>query len=160
MSSNEETPCAQEHLLPTNVANMRIGSANNELTPAKRKYIIEMRKTMCGENICTKDGSLNLKYFNVKRGHYWSKKENEKLIEGVIKFGPTSHKQIKEDFLPDWTETEIRLRTCKLLRFYNLQDYENTKFYSAEQIADEAKRNKETATEEKKNIGGIYYNAP
>eukprot|EP00351_Strombidinopsis_sp_SopsisLIS2011_P004251 CAMPEP_0116880702 /NCGR_PEP_ID=MMETSP0463-20121206/12652_1 /TAXON_ID=181622 /ORGANISM="Strombidinopsis sp, Strain SopsisLIS2011" /LENGTH=40 /DNA_ID= /DNA_START= /DNA_END= /DNA_ORIENTATION= len=39
-----------------------------------------------------KDGSLNLKYFNVKRGHYWSKKENDELIKGVIKYGATKHK--------------------------------------------------------------------
>ena len=40
-------------------------------------YIINMRKALCKENIITGDGSLNLKYFNVKKGHYWSKNENE-----------------------------------------------------------------------------------
>ena len=108
-------------------------------------YIINMRKALCKENIIIEDGSLNLKYFNVKKGHYWSKKENDKLTEGVIKYGACQYKQIKKQFLPDWTETEIRLRICKLLRFYNLKDYENTKFQSAEQIHSEATKNREEA---------------
>ena len=108
-------------------------------------YIINMRKALCKENITLEDGSLNLKYFNVKKGHYWSKKENDELTKGVIKFGACKYKEIKKHFLPDWTETEIRLRICKLLRFYNLKDYENTKFVSAEQISSEADKNRQEA---------------
>ena len=109
------------------------------------KYIIAMRKDLCKENICFKDGSLNLKYFNVKKGHYWSKNENDLLIKGVINFGATAFKQIKDAYLKDWTETEIRLRICKLLRLYNLKDYEGTRFHTEEQILAEAKKNKEEA---------------
>lgn len=92
------------------------------------QYIINMRKALCKDNICFEDGSLNLKYFNVKKGHYWSKKENDLLIKGVIEHGATNYKLIKQDYLKEWTETEIRLRICKLLRFYDLKCYENTKF--------------------------------
>jgi len=109
------------------------------------QYIIGMRKALCKENICFDDGSLNLKYFNVKKGHYWSKKENELLITGVIRHGATAFKEIKKYFLLDWTETEIRLRICKLLRFYDLKAYEGHKFHTAEQIAAEAKKNREEA---------------
>ena len=56
-----------------------------------------MRKALCKDNICLQDGSLNLKYFNVKKGHYWSKKENDELIKGVIKYGTCDYKKIKKD---------------------------------------------------------------
>ena len=89
------------------------------------KYIVNMRKALCNDQICFSDGSLNLKYFNVKKGHYWSKKENEKLIAGVIEFGATNFKEIRREFLKEWTETEIRLRICKLLRYYDLEHYKD-----------------------------------
>jgi len=54
-----------------------------------------MRKALCKNNICLEDGSLNLKYFNVKKGHYWSKVENDKLINGVILHGACEYKKIK-----------------------------------------------------------------
>ena len=110
------------------------------------KYIISMRKSLCKDNICFPDGSLNLKYFNVKKGHYWSKeKETKLLIEGVIKFGATQYKFIRKEFLPDWTETEIRLRICKLLRYYDLSDYKDHKFTCEEEIISEAKKNRKEA---------------
>ena len=126
-----------------------------------------MRKDLCNPEICSKvDGSLNLKYFNVKKGHYWSKDCNEKLIQGVVKFGAVNYKAVKKEFLPDWTETEIRLRTCKLLRFYNLEQYKDKKFESKEQILEEAKANKKVALElgfkgrkgEGRCVGGIVFN--
>jgi len=186
MSKIEKTTSLpQQHLLPKSEdKTKRIGSVHNQLDESKMKYIIAMRKDLCKENICFQDGSLNLKYFNVKKGHYWSKHENEHLIKGVIKHGATSFKEIKKEFLKDWTETEIRLRICKLLRFYNLEDYKDVKFNSPEQILAEAKKNKEEAmrldTEESNNlkknasksdgvrlakkdqrlVGGIFFNPP
>ena len=109
------------------------------------QYIINMRQALCKDNICFPDGSLNLKYFNVKKGHYWSEVETKLLIEGVIAHGATSFKKIKEEQLPGWTETEIRLRICKLLRYYDLNDYKDVKFASEEQILAEAKKNREEA---------------
>jgi len=136
----------QQHLLPKSEGqSKRIGSIHNQLDDKKMQYIIGMRKALCKENICFDDGSLNLKYFNVKKGHYWSKKENDLLIAGVIRHGATAFKEIKKDCLADWTETEIRLRICKLLRFYDLKAYDGHKFHTAEQIAAEAKKNREEA---------------
>ena len=78
-STNQQAIAAQSHLLTQG----RMGSANNELDIAKRNYIIKMRQELIpqnSKNIVFEDGSLNFKYFNVKKGHYWSKEENEKLI--------------------------------------------------------------------------------
>ena len=166
---------------------MRIGSLHNQLDDKKMKYIINMRKALCKDNICFNDGSLNLKYFNVKKGHYWSHKENELLIEGVIEYGATNFKDIRKECLKDWTETEIRLRICKLLRRYNLDDYKDHKFSCEDEIVKEAKKNREEAQrldqdqitqmrernktggyergkiykpKDPKQIGGIYFNPP
>jgi len=78
-----------------------MGSANNELDIAKRNYVIKMRQALIKENsknIVFEDGSLNFKYFNVKKGHYWSKEENDKLIQGVLKYGACEFKAIKREF--------------------------------------------------------------
>jgi len=68
----------------------------------------------------------------VKKGHYWSKEENERLLEGVLKHGATDFKSIKRDFPKTsgggWSETEIRLRVCRLLKCYDLSQYEGRRF--------------------------------
>jgi hypothetical protein len=106
-----------------------MGSAFNELDNSKRNYVIKMRQALIpqnSKNIVFEDGSLNFKYFNVKKGHYWSKDENEKLIEGVLKHGACDFKAIKKEFFhnkatgSNWSETEIRLRICRLLKCYDL----------------------------------------
>ena len=51
------------------------------MTIEKQQYIIKMRKDLIGDtDICDNDGELNIKYFNVKKGQYWSPKEKDKLI--------------------------------------------------------------------------------
>lgn len=85
----------QQHLLPKQ--NIKNGSISNTLDAKKMKYIIEMRKALCNENIMQKDGSLNLKYFNVKKGHYWSQNETKMLIEAVLAHGPANVRKIKKD---------------------------------------------------------------
>ena len=130
-----------------------------------------MRKDLCKDtNVCLDDGSLNLKYFNVKKGHYWSQEENEKLIKGVIKYGACSFLEIRKEFFADnWSETEIRLRICKLLRYYKITDYKDHNFSSEKEIFDEACKNRKEAEElDKKNpnkrdkhlVGGILFNPP
>ena len=147
------------------------GALYNNLDEAKIRYILEMRKALCDKDICdSNDGSLNLKYCNVKKGHYWSHERTEELIAGVLKHGVMNFKQIKKEFSQNWTETEIKLRTCKLLRYYNLDDYKNKKFETREEILDEAKKNRKHAMkldEERKSgkqnidgrlVGGIFFN--
>ena len=138
----------------------RIGSVNNELDAEKRKYIIEMRKSLIKDDIIFNDGSLNLKYFNVKKGQYWSKRENKRLVDGVLQYG-IAYKEIKNRMFPNWTETEIRLRICRLLKVYNIEEqYEGRKFSSVAEIMDEARLNKQAAQENKKLLGGIHFNPP
>lgn len=125
-SGGTDAVIPQQHLLPkSDGKSHKIGSVHNELDEKKMKYIVNMRKALCNDQICFSDGSLNLKYFNVKKGHYWSKKENDLLIKGVIQFGATNFKDIRAKHLKDWTETEIRLRICKLLRYYDLEHYKD-----------------------------------
>jgi hypothetical protein len=184
---NVEVVIPQQHLLPkSDGKSNKIGSVHNELDEKKMQYIINMRKDLCKNQICFVDGSLNLKYFNVKKGHYWSKDENKALMAGVVKFGATEFKKIRAEFLKDWTETEIRLRICKLLRYYDLEHYKDKKFESETDILEEARKNREQAREiddeqierqkaactksydagkvtkpkDPKLVGGIYFNPP
>ena len=112
---------------------------------------------MCKNNICFEDGSLNLKYFNVKKGHYWSKEENEMLVKGVMEFGAASYKSIREKYFSTWTETEIRLRICKLLKIYKLEDYKDHIFTCKEEIMKEAKKNRQEAEKLDKATKKKYY---
>ena len=66
--------------------NQRVGSAFNELDGKKRDYILRMRQSFIevNKNIYFEDGSLNFKYFNVKKGHYWSHEINDQLIKVSI----------------------------------------------------------------------------
>ena len=99
------------------------------------------------KNIIFEDGSLNFKYFNVKKGHYWSADENELLMNGVIEFGATDYKAIRNKYFKkgNWSETEIRLRVCRLLKCYYLKEYEEHKFTSKEEILECARNNKAKA---------------
>ena len=144
-------PIAQQHLMPKAdgalVQRPHVGSLHNRLDDKKISYIIKMRKDLCNDDICFKDGSLNLKYFNVKKGHYWSEKENDKLIQGVLKHGVLEFKKIRKEFFRDSqaSETEIRLRICKLLKIYDLKLYSDRKFTCREEIEKEAIKNKKEA---------------
>lgn len=155
---------AQNHLLPKGLGEgVRLGSASNELDWQKRAYIIKMRQSLAAENskhIVFDDGSLNFKYFNVKKGHYWSHEESERLLQGVLRFGATDFKSIKKECFrgANWSETEIRLRVCRLLKCYDLSEYEGRHFASREELLECAKANKEEALRNpKKCVGGILY---
>ena len=82
-------------------------------------------------------------------------------LQGVIKYGVTNFKDIKqkmEVFRKEWSETEIRLRICRLFKVYNLKPYEGRQFSSKEEILEEAAKNKKEALRTKKAVGGILYN--
>jgi hypothetical protein len=64
----------------------------------------------------------------VKKGHYWSRETENTLREMIIKYGATDYKNMKLDSLSGWTETEIRLRTVRLFKTYDLSEVENIKF--------------------------------
>lgn len=78
----------------------------------------------------------------------------------MLKHGLTAVKKIKKEKFQNWTETEIRLRICRLIKYYNLPDYEGRKFSSKEELFAEAKKNRAEAIKAGKELGGIYYNPP
>ena len=105
-------------------------------------------------------GALNLRYFNTKKGSYWSEKEKQLLQQHALIYGVTEFKNIRnhevvskndptitEKPLGNWSEHEIRLRVCKMLKVYNLEPYRNRKFCSKEEILAEAQNNLEMATQ-------------
>ena len=63
-----------QHLLPKqDEVTKHVGSKFNKLDQSKLNYVIKMRQALCNPDIAFEDGSLNLKYFNTKKGHFWSK---------------------------------------------------------------------------------------
>jgi hypothetical protein len=63
--------------------------------------------------------------------------------------------------LIDWTETEIRLRVCILLKRYDLHVYEGVKWHSEDEIYAIAKENRRLSEKSKANVlGGLIYNPP
>lgn len=50
-------------------------------------YAKNMRLTFSNKEMIDDDGSINHKYFLVKKGAYWSTKEDEALIRGLELFG-------------------------------------------------------------------------
>lgn len=149
----------------------------------KLAYIKGMRIELCEQDILKRGtGELNVKYFNVKKGSYWSEREDELLLQLVLKFGPTNFEAIrnhdpqscerlckddestaeteKRKPLSNWTETEIRLRISKLLRVYDLTPYEKTIFASKEEIAAEAAKNKVLGKDANALKGGVWFNPP
>lgn len=69
---------------------------HNLVDDNKQQYIKLMRIALCEQDILKKGtGELNVKYFNVKKGSYWSSRENDLLKELVIKFGATNFEAIR-----------------------------------------------------------------
>ena len=61
------------------------------MTLDKQNYVLAMRKDLTDEDIACKDtGKLNKRYFNVKKGQYWSAKQNAHLVRLVLLYGPTN----------------------------------------------------------------------
>jgi hypothetical protein len=50
-------------------------------------YARNMRLTFSNKELITEEGAINHKYFLVKKGAYWSTKEDEALIRGLELFG-------------------------------------------------------------------------
>ena len=109
----------------------------NELTTEKKAYIKQMRFEMSPPNSYQPvTGALNLRYFNSKKTLFWAPKDREALLKHVLIYGPTQFKSIRHhkegDHQPlgQWSEHEIRLRVCKLLKVYDLDCYKDRIFAS------------------------------
>ena len=79
-------------------------------------------------------------------------------------YGPTqfksirAHKEGENEPLGSWSEHEIRLRVCKMLKVYDLDPYKQRKFKSAEEIQAEARKNLDQAVRLNQKVGGIWFN--
>ena len=73
----------------------KIGNYNS-LDEQKKAYVINMRKDLTdGDIVNKKNGKLNTRYFNVKKGQYWSKKEQMHLVRLIILYGAIDTKRIQ-----------------------------------------------------------------
>ncbi|CAG8561731.1 uncharacterized protein OCT59_008191 [Rhizophagus irregularis] len=85
------------------------------------------------QNILHPDGSLNQDYFRPSKGSIpqiqrkWSDKERVLLIKGIEKYGIGHYKEISDEFLPDWSAQDLRVKTMRLIGRQNLQLYKEWK---------------------------------
>ena len=82
--------------------------ANNKITEEKQNYIKLMRIDLCDQDIISKStGALNLKYFNVKKGQYWSKRETKHLEKCLILYGATKFHEIRHHVDLQWQKSDL-----------------------------------------------------
>lgn len=122
----------------------------------RKRYVLQMRKTFSNKKSIYPNGELNHKYLQTKIGHYWSIDENNNLIRGIEEFGIGSWEEIKKRYLQNWSKAELKLRTCLLLKCYNIDEYQRK--LNLDEILLIAEKNKKTGLELNKFKHGIYYN--
>ncbi|CAI2164795.1 4765_t:CDS:2 [Funneliformis geosporum] len=80
------------------------------------------------QNILHLDGSLNQEYGSIPQiQRKWTDKERVLLIKGVEKYGIGHYKEISDEFLPDWSAQDLRVKTMRLIGRQNLQLYKEWK---------------------------------
>ena len=90
MQSLKDTPAVQN----TNeeVYNY-VNGQNNPISSAKLNYIKGMRLEMCSDDMIQPSGLLNLNYFKVSKGQYWSELETRILKHLVLRLGAYDEKE-------------------------------------------------------------------
>ena len=150
--------------------------ANNVINDQKKTYILAMRGDLCHKDLIKKDQGnvLNLPYFKVKKGQYWTPEAQRQLEKAVLEHGAYDFQKIRDVCFPEEDKhgnkirspIEIKLRLSKLLRIYDLEGYKDRQFGSLEEIKQEAAENlakaKELAKSSNKKhlVGGVWMKRP
>ncbi len=84
------------------------------------QYSKKMRLALSNEDIKNPDGSLNHKYFLVKKGSYWSELNQKNLIKGIGLFGNLSKfmRNIFNCFIPKRIRLQKQSPIFSLKLFY------------------------------------------
>ncbi|RKP26352.1 hypothetical protein SYNPS1DRAFT_14309 [Syncephalis pseudoplumigaleata] len=76
------------------------------------------------------DGTLNQAYFRPDPSVFqavterkWTEKERGLLVRGIEKYGIGHFREIAEEYLPDWSGNDLRLKCIRLIGRQNLQLY-------------------------------------
>ncbi len=133
------------------------GKENNKQLLDRKIYIFEMRKTFSNKNSILENGNINHNYFQTKVGLYWGIEENNQLMKGIEEYGVGVFDKIKHKYLRKWSETEIKLRTCILLKCFNIEEYYKKKL-NVHEIKKESDNNQREGIEKRKFHNEIYYN--
>eukprot|EP01103_Thecamoeba_quadrilineata_P020322 TRINITY_DN865_c0_g1_i1.p1 TRINITY_DN865_c0_g1~~TRINITY_DN865_c0_g1_i1.p1 ORF type:complete len:404 (-),score=108.82 TRINITY_DN865_c0_g1_i1:168-1325(-) len=142
--TNIKTPLVAAPPLPPPASQERL--AELALTDQQRQdWSRKLRLKFTVPEMLTEEGTINHEYFKPKRTHLrfarkWGDKEKELLITGIQKFGVGSWSAIRNEFLPAWEETELRLKSARLIGRQSLQAYKGWKG-DHEAIAAEYQRN-------------------
>jgi len=99
----------------------------------KQEWSRKMRLMFSPKDMISEDGSLNQEYFKPKQEilglkiKKWKDEERKLLIQGIEKYGIGNWKQIKEELLPLWVESELRVKASFLIGRQSLKLYKGWK---------------------------------
>lgn len=122
-----------------------------------KKYVYELRKCFSKKECIKSNGELNHKYFQTKINQYWSEDDNEKLMKGIEEFGVGAWTEIKNKYLKNWTETDLKLRSGYIFKLVNFEKY-NSYQLTKEEILKLAIQNEKEGKEKNKFKYGVYFN--
>eukprot|EP00924_Labyrinthula_sp_SR-Ha-C_P005123 maker-scaffold_1-snap-gene-22.63-mRNA-1 protein AED:0.00 eAED:0.00 QI:71/1/1/1/0/0/2/101/144 len=125
----------------------------------KIEKLKELRGLLAPKNLLFPNGSIDPNYFRSRNKealheNWVHDKNHEKLVKGIEKYGIGSWKKIKENLLPDWSETVLMIRTIQLIGKQNLTEYVGKKF-TEEQLEAERKKNVQYAAENNLLANGV-----
>ncbi len=110
---------------------------------AKQEWARKMRLKFTNEEMRDVEGNLNLDYFApkaLKIRAKWGDKQKDLLLEGLAKHGVGYWQAIRNEFLNEWQENELRVKSSVLIGRQNLTAYKGWKPV-AEQIERERSKN-------------------
>eukprot|EP01016_Furgasonia_blochmanni_P022489 TRINITY_DN24481_c0_g1_i1.p2 TRINITY_DN24481_c0_g1~~TRINITY_DN24481_c0_g1_i1.p2 ORF type:complete len:202 (+),score=29.15 TRINITY_DN24481_c0_g1_i1:60-608(+) len=119
------------------------------------QYSKTMRKGFSLKEMVDEGANINHGYFLVKKGTFWSAKEDEALKRGLHVFGVGKWSKIKYFELKNYTEVELELRTCILLGTSDLTPYMGKRI-EPEEIETDREENLERAKKERKLAYNMY----
>lgn len=123
-----------------------------EVTPERLEWICEMRRRFSKPEMLNEDGSIRQEYFKpdkvliADKKRKWGNKERELLYKGLEKYGVGNWKDIGDEFLPDWDDQQLRIKSGRMLGTQSLARYVGWKG-DRTAVDEEYERNKQIGIE-------------
>lgn len=111
------------------------------------EYATQMRQLFSPPGMLHQDGSIIQEFFRPKKvvtlaDKKWGDAEREQLYKGLEKYGVGKWRQMSDDMLKGWDDTNIRLKAAKLLGCQNLSRYFG-RCFSRSEVEAELEANKQ-----------------
>jgi len=148
---NRDSACPPVQQIASSNALLQHASDGPSKDAEKVDWATSMRLKFTPKDMLNADGSLNQLYFKPRHASKlkekkWTQKERRLLMEGICRYGIGNWGPMKEELLPDWDSTELRLKTQQLMGRQSLKAYKGWKG-DEDTIRVEFEKNKQIGTE-------------